>query len=259
MSRWQAASDDPEGDAVDPLAEQIAAALEAKGYVVDRAVGQSHFRCDLAVRREGETAYRLAILLDNDGYYDQSDLLERDLMRPKLLRDFGWKVAFVLAKDWYDNRTAVLDRLERLIAGEEEPAENEEPTDDNYLVADRVAEDLQEDPPAQLAAESEVTIEASGAPPKASGSIPIPLVESSAAIEAVAAAKITRRFEFTSDSAKKFWEITLAGMQHTVRFGRIGAKGQSVTKTFEGAVSARRDCERLIRSKTAKGYREVSY
>ncbi len=69
--------------------------------VVDRAVGQSHFRCDLAVRREGETVYRLAILLDNDSYYDQSDLLERDLMRPKLLRDFGWKVAFVLAKDWY--------------------------------------------------------------------------------------------------------------------------------------------------------------
>ncbi len=63
MSRWQAASDDPGGEADDPLAEQIAAALEAKGYVVDRAVGQSHFRCDLAVRREGETVYRLAILL----------------------------------------------------------------------------------------------------------------------------------------------------------------------------------------------------
>ena len=75
MSRWQAASDDPGGEAGDPLAEQLAAALEAKGYSVDRAVGQSHFRCDLAVRREGETVYRLAILLDNDGYYDQSDLL----------------------------------------------------------------------------------------------------------------------------------------------------------------------------------------
>ncbi len=126
MSRWQAASDDPGGDADDPVAEQIAAALKAKGYVVDRAVGQSHFRCDLAVRRDGETVYRLAILLDNDGYYDQSDLLERDLMRPKLLRDFGWKVAFVLAKDWYEDRAAVLDRLDRLLAGDEEPAEDDE-------------------------------------------------------------------------------------------------------------------------------------
>ena len=126
MSRWQAASDDPGGDAGDPLAEQVAAALEARGYIVDRAVGQSHFRCDLAVRREGETVYRLAILLDNDNYYDQSDLLERDLMRPKLLRDFGWTVAFVLAKDWYEDRAAVLARLDRLLAGDAEVDEEED-------------------------------------------------------------------------------------------------------------------------------------
>jgi DNA polymerase III delta prime subunit len=126
MSRWQATSDDPDGDAGDPLAEQVAAALQAKGYVVDRAVGQSHFRCDLAVRRAGETTYRLAILLDNDGYYDQSDLLERDLMRPKLLRDFGWTVVFVLAKDWYEDRAAVLERLDRLLAGDDKPKDEDE-------------------------------------------------------------------------------------------------------------------------------------
>jgi hypothetical protein len=123
MSRWQPTPDDPGSDPDDPVAEQIAAALTERGYVVDRSVGQSHFRCDLAVRRDGETVYRLAILLDNDGYYDQSDLLERDLMRPKLLRDFGWKVAFVLAKDWYTDHAAVLDHLDRLLAGDEEDAE----------------------------------------------------------------------------------------------------------------------------------------
>jgi superfamily I DNA and/or RNA helicase len=126
MSRWPAATGDSGDDAGDPLAEQIAAALRAKGHVVDRAVGQSHFRCDLAVRREGEAVYRLAVLLDNDNYYDQSDLLERDLMRPKLLRDFGWTVAFVLAKDWYEDRAAVLARLDRLLAGGEEAEEKEE-------------------------------------------------------------------------------------------------------------------------------------
>jgi hypothetical protein len=116
MSRWPLAAEDQDGPP-DPVAEQIAAALADRGFVVDRAVGQSHFRCDLAVRCEGDTAYRLAVLLDNDGYYDQSDLLERDLTRPKLLRDFGWTVAFVLAKDWYEDRAAVLDRLSRLLAG----------------------------------------------------------------------------------------------------------------------------------------------
>ena len=77
-------------------------------------------------RRLNVAFSRLAILLDNDGYYDQSDLLERDLMRPKLLRDFGWKVTFVLAKDWYEDRAAVLERLDRLLAGGEEPAVDEQ-------------------------------------------------------------------------------------------------------------------------------------
>ncbi len=122
MSRWSTATDDLDESIDNPVAEQLAAALTSRGYVVDQAVGQSSFRCDLAVRREGESAYRLAILLDGDGYYEQSDLLERDLMRPKLLRDFGWKLAFVLAKDWYDNQAAVLTRLEQLLAGDEESA-----------------------------------------------------------------------------------------------------------------------------------------
>jgi predicted DNA-binding WGR domain protein len=69
-------------------------------------------------------------------------------------------------------------------------------------------------------------------------------------------AKATRRFEFTSDSSNKFWEITLDGSQHIVRYGRIGTNGQSVTKTFPDSATAKRDYERLIRNKEAKGYRE---
>jgi predicted DNA-binding WGR domain protein len=63
--------------------------------------------------------------------------------------------------------------------------------------------------------------------------------------------------ERTRGSSNKFWEITLAGTQHTVRFGRIGTSGQTVAKTFEDTAAARRECERLIRSKRAKGYREA--
>ena len=140
MSRWQAASEELDGHTDDPVAEQISAALKARGYIVDRAVGQSHFRCDLAVRRDGETLYRLAILLDNDSYYDQSDLLERDLMRPKLLRDFGWKVSFVLAKDWYEDSAAVLERLDHLLNGSGEVPEDDEDAEEEDL-AKRLTED----------------------------------------------------------------------------------------------------------------------
>ena len=117
MSRWQTAPEDGEATA-EPVVDEIAAALLARGLRVDRSIGQSHFRCDLAVCRPGDEGYRLGILVDTASYYDQPDILERDMMRPKLLRDFGWKTAFVLAKDWYEDRQRVLDRLIRLIEGE---------------------------------------------------------------------------------------------------------------------------------------------
>jgi superfamily I DNA and/or RNA helicase len=99
----------------DAALEQIAAALSQAGYEVDRRIGQSHFRCDLAVRKPGDMAYRLGILLDGDDYYAQSDLLERDLLRPRLLRAFGWRTAHVLAKDWYEDPQAVISNLSDLL------------------------------------------------------------------------------------------------------------------------------------------------
>jgi very-short-patch-repair endonuclease len=111
----------------DAMAEQLAAALTAAGYEVDRRIGQSHFRCDLAVRKPGETSYRLGILVDGDDYYAQNDILERDLLRPRLLRAFGWRTAHVLAKDWYQDAEGVVARLTNLIEGEESPVTKAKP------------------------------------------------------------------------------------------------------------------------------------
>jgi predicted DNA-binding WGR domain protein len=254
MSRWQVDTYDPASEPGDPVAAQIAGALTERGYHVDRDVGQSHFRCDLAVRREGDRVYRLAVLLDNDGYYDQSDLLERDLMRPKLLRDFGWTVTLVLAKDWYDDQVAVLERLEGFLAGDVANHATED-VDDELDEGDGQRPplflDLAPVAPVDTAAVSNDAGEAE-TPTTHQGVV----VEPGLTIEATSSASATRRFELVDGRSKKFWEITLDGTQHTARFGRIGAKGQSVTKSFETAEAARRDCERLIHSKRAKGYSE---
>ncbi len=109
VTRWRDQDEAPVPE--EAATNQIAAALTERGLIVDRSVGQSHFRCDLAVRRPEDTAYRLGILVDGPTYYEQDDVLERDMMRPRLLRTFGWKLAFVLSKDWYEDRTATLDRL----------------------------------------------------------------------------------------------------------------------------------------------------
>jgi hypothetical protein len=98
----------------------LTAAIAGHGLVVDRAVGQSHFRCDVAVRRPGDTAYRLGILIDNEAYYEHSDIMERDVMRPRLLRNFGWNVCHVFAKDWYQSPQHVVKRVLRLVSGEPE-------------------------------------------------------------------------------------------------------------------------------------------
>jgi hypothetical protein len=112
-TRWQQSEE--AGTTDEPVTEQIAAALAERGLIVERSVGQSHFRCDLAVRREGDAAYRLGILVDSPAYYEQEDVLERDMMRPRLLRAFGWNLAFVLSKDWYQDRPAILQRLQQLM------------------------------------------------------------------------------------------------------------------------------------------------
>jgi hypothetical protein len=118
---WELASLDEaaaEAQTADAVLSQLAAALVERGYICDRAVGQSSFRCDLAIRRPDERSYRLGILVDTDEYYRGTNLLERDVLKPKLLRAFGWKVARVLTKDWYEDPDRELTWLEKAAAGE---------------------------------------------------------------------------------------------------------------------------------------------
>ena len=118
-------------DKADAVVERLAAALRAKGWCVDLNVGQSRFRCDLAVRGGSDGLYQLGILVDTDGHYANSNLLDRYLMQPSILRAFGWRFALVLTKDWYHNPDHVLNRLEKLHKGievaEEPGPPDEEP------------------------------------------------------------------------------------------------------------------------------------
>ena len=61
-------------------------------------------------------------------------------------------------------------------------------------------------------------------------------------------------FEFKDGGSSKFWEITLDGASHTVRFGKIGTDGQTSQKTFKNPGEARADHAKLVAEKTKKGY-----
>jgi predicted DNA-binding WGR domain protein len=210
----------------DAVVAQLASALEERGYRVDRSVGQSHFRCDLAVSRAGDRAYRLGILVDTADWYAQRDLIERELLKPDLLTAFGWRTYVVLARDWYQDRAGVLARIERLLAGEE----LEEPIDEGELVPT----DPTRDPP------PEVGPDRTSVPPAS------PAEET--------ADRWTEHLEFVGGGSSKFWEISVDGSEQTVRFGRIGSRGQSVTKGFADRAAALADAKRQAEGKRRKGY-----
>ena len=67
-----------------------------------------------------------------------------------------------------------------------------------------------------------------------------------------------RRFEFIEGSSCKFWEVSTSGNNVSVRYGRIGANGQSQTKSFTSPTAASQHAEKQIASKLAKGYRELA-
>ncbi|HOX42964.1 MAG TPA: WGR domain-containing protein [Myxococcota bacterium] len=66
-----------------------------------------------------------------------------------------------------------------------------------------------------------------------------------------------RRFEFSDGSSNKFWEIELDGKSFTVRYGRIGADGQTQEKSFPTPEKAKAEHDKLVREKLGKGYQEV--
>ena len=101
MSRWHDADGD-EMAANGPLLDQIAAALCKKGCQVDRAVGQSHFRCDLAVRREGDMPVQARNI-------DRQRCLLRSVGPPGTRHD----ATFVAARLWLEHRTRTGEGLVR--------------------------------------------------------------------------------------------------------------------------------------------------
>ncbi|TKK78127.1 DUF4011 domain-containing protein [Kribbella jiaozuonensis] len=91
--------------------EQLAAALEARGVEVDTAVGESVFRCDLALKLPEDAGHRLAVLVDTPDRVASDTLLERLTTHPSALTTTGWRVHHVLTTDWTRSPETVISHL----------------------------------------------------------------------------------------------------------------------------------------------------
>lgn len=223
-------------DASDAVVSQIAEALEQRGYVVARNVGGPMLTCQLAVAREGDARFRAGVLVDTLSHYDEGDLLARDMMKPRLLRAFGWRLVRVVALEWYHDAEAVLRRLERALDGEA-PAEFPDEEEDLDAVVDALIEKAAPEPEPEA-----VT------PRPATSPDETPTVTGNG---------VTRRFHFQKGSSNKFWEFHAEGTTLTVRWGRIGTKGQHLQREFDGEQRALNEGNRLAGQKLRKGYEEV--
>jgi predicted DNA-binding WGR domain protein len=219
----------------DAVIEQIAAALRAKGHLVDLNAGQSRFRCDLAIRAADARSYAMGLLVDTDAHYENANLLDRYLTRPSILKAFGWQVLLVLSKDWLHEPAAVLTRIERHLRGEH---------------TDTATTDALPEIPA------EPTPPAPSSTASSAPTTPTPTAPSPATPRPVATSSWHRHLEYTEGGSQKFWSITVNGPAFTVTFGRLGTAGQTQQKQFATEAEAIAAAAQLAHSKIKKGYAE---
>lgn len=94
--------------------EQVANALQAKGYQVHPQVGIAGFFIDLAIAdadRPGR--YLIGIECDGASYHSARSARDRDRLRQAVLEDHGWIIHRVWSTDWFQRPQ---EQLERTVA-----------------------------------------------------------------------------------------------------------------------------------------------
>ena len=95
-----------------PFEEDVRMVLQDAGFKVHLQVGASGYRIDLAIchpEREGE--YVLAVECDGATYHGTPTARDRDRLRDRTLRTFGWRIHRIWSRDWFRRRSTEIERL----------------------------------------------------------------------------------------------------------------------------------------------------
>lgn len=102
----------PRGEFESPFEMAVWEALREKEYEVDRQVGVSRYRIDLAVRDPMHPGrYLLGIECDGATYHSAAVARDRDRLRQQVLERLGWKLHRIWSTDWIRDRSGALQRL----------------------------------------------------------------------------------------------------------------------------------------------------
>ena len=103
--------------------------LIKKGYKIDIQVGSSSFKVGLAIKKEDNSDYLLAIESDGESYHNAKNTRDRDRLRQEILERMGWRFYRVWSTDWIRNN---LVEKENLINAVEAALNNKEYKPLNY-------------------------------------------------------------------------------------------------------------------------------
>ncbi|GAB1263794.1 AAA domain-containing protein [Aurantivibrio infirmus] len=247
-----------------PVVIQLKSAIEDLGYETDIAIGQSHFKCDLAVKDKGGKRYALGILIDKAEHYRNKDVLEQYCQKPSILNSFGWKIATVYSKDWFERPERILEKIVGQLSGKEnndtdmlQGLDLDVVEKDNFdLLAINIDSRQRSDQAIELETTTVKRVEQVDDRKQ--------IVEESIddkdkaktkqCSEVNASDSAYERYEFVGGASSKFWQIQVVGKDVLVQYGRIGNKPQNNSKSFASEQEAKREMKRLIATKLKKGY-----
>lgn len=214
-------------ETINYLQQQICAALNRLGYFTKINIGQSHFKCHIGIKRnESDTDYLLGIILDDDLHYANENLLEQYLLKPTILKNFGWNILQVYTKDWLENSEKV---IRNIINKFEEKNESE----NSEIIATITTEDLL-NKRIELTEDKQKNIVDNFNSPINTNTV---------------------RLTIEENNSNKFWQITQNKNSLIIEFGKVNTNGQKIIKPFETEELATKEMKKIIEQKKKKGYK----
>jgi very-short-patch-repair endonuclease len=120
-----------------PFEEAVYNALILEGLRVDRQVGCSSYRIDMAIKDPNHLGrYLLGVECDGASYHSSAVARDRDRLRQQVLEELGWKIHRIWSTDWIRDPKGCLKRLLYRVeetGGDDEPPSfgDDEPDDDD--------------------------------------------------------------------------------------------------------------------------------
>ncbi|MBW4683078.1 MAG: DUF559 domain-containing protein [Microcoleus vaginatus WJT46-NPBG5] len=94
-----------------PLEDDIYQALIERNYSVERRVGCSDYRIDLAVKDEQGNKFLLGIECDGVTYHTYPTVRDRDHLRQLVLEGLGWRIHRIWSTEWFRDRNTQIEQL----------------------------------------------------------------------------------------------------------------------------------------------------